>query len=65
MAAALLRADLVDRVAWFHAPAIMGADGWPAAEAFGVSELAAMPRFVREATRPVGVDVLTELRRAA
>ncbi len=65
LAAALLRADLVDRVAWFHAPAIMGADGWPAAQAFGVTHLAAMPRFVREATRPVGEDVLTELRRAA
>ncbi|HET9019776.1 MAG TPA: bifunctional diaminohydroxyphosphoribosylaminopyrimidine deaminase/5-amino-6-(5-phosphoribosylamino)uracil reductase RibD [Acetobacteraceae bacterium] len=65
LAAALLRADLVDRVAWFHAPAIMGADGWPAAQAFGVADLAAMPRFVRTATRPVGEDVLTELRRAA
>jgi diaminohydroxyphosphoribosylaminopyrimidine deaminase/5-amino-6-(5-phosphoribosylamino)uracil reductase len=65
LAAALLRADLVDRVAWFHAPAIMGADGWPAAEAFGIDHLLAMPRFVREATRPVGEDVLTELRRAA
>ena len=65
LAAALLRADLVDRVAWFHAPTIMGADGWPAAQAFGVASLAAMPRFVREAARPVGADVLTELRRAA
>ena len=65
LAAALLRADLVDRVAWFHAPAIMGADGWPAAQAFGVADLATMPRFVRTATRPVGEDVLTELRRAA
>lgn len=65
LAAALLRADLVDRVAWFHAPSIMGADGWPAAQAFGVADLAAMPRFVRDATRPVGEDVLTELRRAA
>ena len=64
LAAALLRADLVDRVAWFHAPAIMGADGWPAAQAFGVAGLAAMPRFIRTATRPVGEDVLTELRRA-
>ncbi len=65
LAAALLRADHVDRLAWFHAPAVMGADGWPAAQAFGIAELAAMPRFVRAATRPVGEDVLTELRRAA
>ena len=47
LAAALLRADLVDRLAWFHAPAVMGGDGWPAAQAFGIERLAAMPRFVR------------------
>ncbi len=65
LAAALLRADLVDRIAWFHAPSVMGGDGWPAAQAFGVQALAAMPRFVRESVGPAGDDVLTELRRAA
>lgn len=65
LAAALLRADLVDRIAWFHAPAIMGGDGFPAAQAFGVTALDAMPRFVRTDARPVGADMLTELRRAA
>ncbi len=39
VAAALLRADLVDRIAWFHAPAVMGGDGWPAVQAFGVETL--------------------------
>ncbi|MBS0561749.1 MAG: bifunctional diaminohydroxyphosphoribosylaminopyrimidine deaminase/5-amino-6-(5-phosphoribosylamino)uracil reductase RibD [Proteobacteria bacterium] len=65
IAAALLRANLVDRLAWFHAPAVMGADGWPAAEAFGVERLAAMPRFAPYRVTPVGADVLTELRRTA
>ena len=64
IAAALLRAGLVDRVAWFHAPAVMGGDGWPAAQAFGVTSLAAMPRFRRVASVPCGEDMLTELRRA-
>lgn len=64
LAAALLRDDLVDRIAWFHAPAVMGADGWPAAQAFGVEALATMPRFVRRSARPVGDDVLTLLDRA-
>ena len=36
IAAALLRADLVDRIAWFHAPSVMGGDGWPAVQAFGM-----------------------------
>ena len=65
LAAALLRADLVDRIAWFHAPGVMGGDGWPAAQAFGVRALADMPRFTRQAATPVGEDMLTELRRAA
>ena len=65
LAAALLRGDLVDRIAWFHAPAVMGGDGWPAAEAFGVGNLAAMPRFVRRSACPVGDDMLTLLDRAA
>jgi len=63
IAAALLRADLVDRIAWFHAPSVMGGDGWPAVQAFGVEHLATMPRFVRCAVRPVGDDMLTEFAR--
>ena len=65
VAAGLLRDGLVDRIAWFHAPRIVGGDGWPAAQAFGVADLAGMPRFVRTASRPVGDDMLTEFKRAA
>ena len=65
IAAALLRADLVDRIAWFHAPAVMGADGWPAAQAFGTDRLVVMPRFIRASATELGDDMLTELRRAA
>jgi diaminohydroxyphosphoribosylaminopyrimidine deaminase / 5-amino-6-(5-phosphoribosylamino)uracil reductase len=64
-AASLLRADLVDRLVWFHAASIMGADGWPASQAFGIQGLAYMPRFVRSSVRPVGDDVITEFHRAA
>jgi len=60
VAAALLRSGLVDRIAWFHAPAVMGGDGWPAVQAFGVNRLDAMPRFVRQHVAPVGDDLLTE-----
>ncbi|HEY1933775.1 MAG TPA: bifunctional diaminohydroxyphosphoribosylaminopyrimidine deaminase/5-amino-6-(5-phosphoribosylamino)uracil reductase RibD [Acetobacteraceae bacterium] len=61
IAAALLRADLVDRIAWFHAPGVMGGDGWPAVQAFGIERLADMPRFVRQDATLLGDDVLTEL----
>jgi diaminohydroxyphosphoribosylaminopyrimidine deaminase / 5-amino-6-(5-phosphoribosylamino)uracil reductase len=60
IAAALLRADLVDRIAWFHAPAIMGGDGWPGVQAFGVEALDHMPRFRRHCVSTVGGDILSE-----
>ena len=59
LAGSLLRAGLVDRVAWFHAPAVMGGDGLAAAAAFGVAGLDGMPRFVRTGQRAVGDDMLT------
>jgi diaminohydroxyphosphoribosylaminopyrimidine deaminase/5-amino-6-(5-phosphoribosylamino)uracil reductase len=60
LAASLLRADLVDRIAWFHAPAVLGGDAWPAVQAFGVEHLAAMPRFARVGETSLGDDVLSE-----
>ncbi len=63
IAAALLRADLVDRLAWFHAPATMGGDGWPGVQAFGLEKLADLPRFTRTRVTPLGDDLLTEFTR--
>ena len=63
LAAALLRDNLVDRLAWFHAPSVMGGDGWPAAQGFGIAQLAAMPRFSRRAVTLLGDDVLSEFER--
>ena len=60
IAASLLRDGLVDRLAWFHAPAVMGGDGLPAAYPLPVGALSAMPRFRRVAARPLGADWLTE-----
>ena len=65
LAAGLLRDGLVDRIAWFHAPTIMGGDGWPAAQAFGVTDLADMARFTRVAQRAIGEDMLSEYQRDA
>ncbi len=65
IAGGLLRAGLVDRIAWFHAPGVMGGDGLPAAQAFGTAALRDMPRFRRVDSRPVGNDMLTEFSRAA
>lgn len=64
LAAGLLRDGLVDRLAWFHAPGIIGGDGWPAAQAFGVNSLASMPRFRLMAQERFGDDMLTTYRKA-
>jgi diaminohydroxyphosphoribosylaminopyrimidine deaminase/5-amino-6-(5-phosphoribosylamino)uracil reductase len=57
LAAALLRADLVDRLVWFTAPGVMGGDGVPAATSFGVDALKDMPRFARLGVRALGNDM--------
>ena len=60
VAASLLQAALVDRIAWFHAPALIGAEGLPALQPFGLTTLAAMPRFHRTSIQPQGPDLLTQ-----
>lgn len=60
LAAGLLRAGLVDRIAWFHAPGIIGGDGLPAVQPLPVTSLSVIPRFIRVASRPLGQDWLTE-----
>ena len=65
LAAALFAADLVDRIAWFRAPMILGDDGLAAVAALGVSALATAPRFRRLSFEAVGEDVLETFGRAA
>ncbi|WP_374447411.1 bifunctional diaminohydroxyphosphoribosylaminopyrimidine deaminase/5-amino-6-(5-phosphoribosylamino)uracil reductase RibD [Stella sp.] len=63
LAATLLRDDLVDHLAWFRAPAIIGGDGVAAAVAFGIDEPDAAPRFVRGEIVELGDDLLEHYRR--
>jgi diaminohydroxyphosphoribosylaminopyrimidine deaminase/5-amino-6-(5-phosphoribosylamino)uracil reductase len=60
IAAALLKQNLVDRLVWFHAPAVMGGDGWPAVQALGIDRLEQMPRFQRQSVQVFGPDVMSE-----
>ncbi len=59
LAASLLRAGLVDRLAWFHAPGVMGGDGLAGVAALGLAGLDRMPRFVRLAITGLGPDMLS------
>lgn len=61
LAAVLLRAGLIDRVAWFRSSGIIGGDGIPAVEPYGVEALADMAQFEREGMEPVGADMLETL----
>jgi diaminohydroxyphosphoribosylaminopyrimidine deaminase / 5-amino-6-(5-phosphoribosylamino)uracil reductase len=63
LAAALLREHLADRLAIFRAPSIIGGDGLPAAEGFGLDRLAGLPLFQPEETVWLGADRLETYRR--
>ncbi|MGP1396141.1 MAG: bifunctional diaminohydroxyphosphoribosylaminopyrimidine deaminase/5-amino-6-(5-phosphoribosylamino)uracil reductase RibD [Inquilinaceae bacterium] len=60
LAASLVRADLIDRLAWFRAPTLIGGDGLPAVQPFGVERLADQPRFGRQAVRSAGRDIFEQ-----
>jgi diaminohydroxyphosphoribosylaminopyrimidine deaminase / 5-amino-6-(5-phosphoribosylamino)uracil reductase len=59
LAAALLRAALVDRLVWLHAPILLGGDAVSAVHALGLAALADAPHFARIASEPLGDDVLS------
>lgn len=61
LAASLLRAGLVDRLAWFHAPAVLGSDATPAIGALSLPHLSAMPTWRVEEEERLGPDRLLVL----
>ncbi len=65
LAAALLAADLVDRLAIFRAGVMIGGDGLPGVGPFGLERLAAARRFTRLSLGETGDDVLETWARGA
>ena len=65
LAAVLLKADLVDRIHWFRAPAVMGGDGAPAVAALGTETPGDAPRFRLHARREAGGDTWEVWRRCS
>jgi diaminohydroxyphosphoribosylaminopyrimidine deaminase/5-amino-6-(5-phosphoribosylamino)uracil reductase len=59
LAAALLRADLVDEIVWFRAGVALGDDGTPSLGRLGFAALAEAPRFRLAETLVLGGDVMT------
>lgn len=65
VAAAFVAAGLVDRIAWFRAPILMGAAGVPAIADLNVLTPADAPGFARVGAVGLGVDTLETFRRQA
>jgi diaminohydroxyphosphoribosylaminopyrimidine deaminase/5-amino-6-(5-phosphoribosylamino)uracil reductase len=57
VAASFLRRDAVDRLEWFRAPILLGAEGRPCVAAMELANLAAAPQFRRVSAEPVGDDL--------
>lgn len=64
LAAALIKHDLADRLAWFRSPKLIGGDGRGAVAAFGIDAIAEAPAFIRDSISDAGDDVLETYRRA-
>lgn len=57
VAAALIRARLVDKLEWVRAPILLGAEGRPAIDSLELKRLSDAPGFRRVAVREVGADL--------
>jgi diaminohydroxyphosphoribosylaminopyrimidine deaminase/5-amino-6-(5-phosphoribosylamino)uracil reductase len=65
LAAALAVEGLIDRLEWFRAPILLGAEGRPALGPLGLQSLAAAPRFRRISFAELGADLHETYVRAA
>jgi diaminohydroxyphosphoribosylaminopyrimidine deaminase/5-amino-6-(5-phosphoribosylamino)uracil reductase len=63
VARSFLAADLVDEIAWYRAPMVIGGDGRPALDPLGIATPDAAPRFRRVDCAELGEDVLETYRR--
>jgi len=63
VAAAYIKADLVDRLHWFRAPGIIGGDGLASIAEIGLDRVEHMSRFERRAHFAAGPDMVEIYRR--
>ena len=57
LAGSFMSAGLIDRLAWFHAPKLIGGDGIPSIAAYGVENLLDAQSFQRTAQHKCGKDI--------
>jgi diaminohydroxyphosphoribosylaminopyrimidine deaminase/5-amino-6-(5-phosphoribosylamino)uracil reductase len=64
LAASLIGANLVDRLEWFRAPIVLGAEGRPSIAALALGRLADAPAWKRVALTELGPDLWESYERA-
>lgn len=57
VAASFIRAGHVDRLEWFRAPVLLGAEGRPCIAGLALAKLADAPKFRRLSAKPLGDDL--------
>ncbi|MGQ0534201.1 MAG: RibD family protein [Caulobacteraceae bacterium] len=57
LAASLIAAEVVDRIEWFRAPILLGAEGRPGVGALALTQLSQAPTWRRVALRELGPDI--------
>ena len=57
VAASFIRADRVDRLEWFRAPILLGAEGRPCIAGLALAKLGNAPKFRRLSAEPLGDDL--------
>jgi len=65
LAASLIAAEVVDRIEWFRAPIVLGAEGRAGVGSLTLTSLASAPAFKRVALREVGPDIWESYERAS
>lgn len=63
LAASMIKADLIDRIAWFRAPSIVGGDGLPSIAALGVRTVSQLFEYNRQSSQLWGRDTFELLMR--
>jgi diaminohydroxyphosphoribosylaminopyrimidine deaminase/5-amino-6-(5-phosphoribosylamino)uracil reductase len=64
IAASFLAAGLVDRLEWFRAPLVLGAEARPGVGPLAIAALAKAPRFARVDLKEIGADIWESYQRA-
>jgi diaminohydroxyphosphoribosylaminopyrimidine deaminase/5-amino-6-(5-phosphoribosylamino)uracil reductase len=65
LASSLIAAEAVDRIEWFRAPIVLGAEGRPAIGGLALTQLSQAPRWRRVALRELGPDIWESYERAS